>query len=716
MTEIPIPTSIGEDTGWTQISFVAGTPSVGFNHPLFSFDDLVVEIWTQAAGTFVFTRGVHYDVSGTPGLDGVYGSVLVTFLLPPPTSLMTLYRKTSLLRSSNFPQTGYFDRNALNADLNREVVAQQDQRRWIESALRFPEKNYGSVADLELPDWEKSFASVVGFDSSGNPTFYPVDSLGGGSAGGPAGGDLRGSYPNPELINNQIGTEVTAGSSTAVARITADDKGRVQGLVEVPIAFLIIPSTLPPDGPAGGDLAGNYPNPTIKASVALTGNPTAPTPPTIDDDTSIATSAFVKAAIAAAAPVAGYGMVWREAALTITGNNTYQKILWDGTAGTGGGAFYNPATGELTPPSGVYHIDVEVQVTPTGNDKQAQIALFKNGVLVRESAAQFNRPVLFSVPLICDVEANGTDKFDVQVKGDSNMAVSVGNDQNWFAMFSITGSKGPTGDQGPPGTPGVPGAATGPAGGDLEGTYPDPVIKASVALSGFPTVSDSVLGNDQRIINRAYVAAALVAYAPLASPVFTGTPTAPTPAPGDSDTSIATTAFVASALANATPVGAVIAFAGSAAPSGWLLLDGATVSRTLYAGLFSVLGVTYGAGDGSTTFALPDARGRTVFGADNMGGVSANRLGNNASVGGIAGAAARGATGGAQTHAQTVAELAAHAHSFPMSLISLEGGAGFGQPGGTYPFTQVTGTNSTGSGTPSNITPPALVLNYIIKH
>ena len=62
------------------------------------------------------------------------------------------------------------------------------------------------------------------------------------------------------------------------------------------------------------------------------------------------------------------------------------------------------------------------------------------------------------------------------------------------------------------------------------------------------------------------------------------------------------------------PPGAVIPYAGSSAPDGWLLCDGRTVSRTTYAALFAVIGVTYGAGDGNTTFALPNLQGRVAAG------------------------------------------------------------------------------------------------------
>jgi microcystin-dependent protein len=74
------------------------------------------------------------------------------------------------------------------------------------------------------------------------------------------------------------------------------------------------------------------------------------------------------------------------------------------------------------------------------------------------------------------------------------------------------------------------------------------------------------------------------------------------------------------------PTGSVIPFAGSSAPTNWLLCFGQNIDRTTYSSLFSVIGTTYGVGDGSTTFALPDLRGRVVAGVDNMGGTDAGRL------------------------------------------------------------------------------------------
>lgn len=77
---------------------------------------------------------------------------------------------------------------------------------------------------------------------------------------------------------------------------------------------------------------------------------------------------------------------------------------------------------------------------------------------------------------------------------------------------------------------------------------------------------------------------------------------APTPATGDNSTKIATTAFVNTVL----PVGTIVSSGNSSTPTGYLLCNGSAVSRTTYAKLFSAIGTTYGAGDGSTTFNLPN--------------------------------------------------------------------------------------------------------------
>ena len=158
-----------------------------------------------------------------------------------------------------------------------------------------------------------------------------------------------------------------------------------------------------------------------------------------------------------------------------------------------------------------------------------------------------------------------------------------------------------------------------------------------------------------------------------------------------------------------TPTGAVIPYAGTSAPANWLLCFGQAVSRTTYAALFAVVGTTYGVGDGSTTFNLPDLRGRVIAGQDDMGGTSANRL--TGLSGGVDGDILGGA-GGAETHTLTTAQLASHTHQL----------LGFDNTTGTARVTiasAVTGdsvtTEAAGSGSAHNNVQPTIILNYIIK-
>lgn len=81
-------------------------------------------------------------------------------------------------------------------------------------------------------------------------------------------------------------------------------------------------------------------------------------------------------------------------------------------------------------------------------------------------------------------------------------------------------------------------------------------------------------------------------------------------------------------LSDGELVGSVAAFSGSTLPSGWLLCDGSAVSRETYAALFSVIGATYGAGDGSTTFNLPNLTDRFIQGNATAGTVKAAGLPN----------------------------------------------------------------------------------------
>ena len=161
-------------------------------------------------------------------------------------------------------------------------------------------------------------------------------------------------------------------------------------------------------------------------------------------------------------------------------------------------------------------------------------------------------------------------------------------------------------------------------------------------------------------------------------------------------------------LGGGTPAGVVAPFAGSSAPSGWLLCSGGTANRTTFAELFAVIGTIYGAGDGSTTFGLPDLRGRTVAGIDNMGGTAANRITSGGS--GITGTTL-GASGGAETVTISTAQMPSHNH--PANL-GVSGGGGQTAFVNQNNAGTLLNPGSTGGGAHNN-TQPTIMLNYIIK-
>lgn len=123
--------------------------------------------------------------------------------------------------------------------------------------------------------------------------------------------------------------------------------------------------------------------------------------------------------------------------------------------------------------------------------------------------------------------------------------------------------------------------------------------------------------------------------------------------------------------ASATPSGVIMDFAGSTAPTGYLLCDGTAYSRTTYSALYAAIGTTWGSGDGSTTFNVPDLRGRTAVGAGSGSGLTTRSL---------------AATGGEETHLLTAAEAgvgshyhtdSGHSHGGPLYYGSSGSGIGF---------------------------------------
>ena len=193
---------------------------------------------------------------------------------------------------------------------------------------------------------------------------------------------------------------------------------------------------------------------------------------------------------------------------------------------------------------------------------------------------------------------------------------------------------------------------------------------------------------------------------------------------------------------SSVPAGTVVDFAGATAPTGWLLCYGQAVSRATYAALFAAISTTFGTGDGSTTFNVPDLRGRVTAGQDDMGGTSANRLtGVTGSVNGDT----FGASGGTETHTLLDAQMPSHTHTFndtsstestnhthlygrPVNIADSDRGSnssvwsidttenaatGFQSTSHTHAISGT--TSSAGSDSAHNNVQPTTILNKIIK-
>ena len=148
------------------------------------------------------------------------------------------------------------------------------------------------------------------------------------------------------------------------------------------------------------------------------------------------------------------------------------------------------------------------------------------------------------------------------------------------------------------------------------------------------------------------------------------------------------------------PAGVISMYAGSTAPSGWLICDGRAVSRTTYSRLFSAIGTTYGAGNGSTTFNLPNFKGRVPVGLDTSQ-TEFNSLGK---------------TGGEKKHTLTINEMPEHNHGLPGRLVNTDGSGIVRELSGQDNANNNSSSYNTGGGQAHNNLQPYITVNYIISY
>jgi microcystin-dependent protein len=199
---------------------------------------------------------------------------------------------------------------------------------------------------------------------------------------------------------------------------------------------------------------------------------------------------------------------------------------------------------------------------------------------------------------------------------------------------------------------------------------------------------------------------------------------------------LAATGVISQAGFALLPAGVIFPYGGTSAPSGYLLCYGQSLVRADYADLFTAIGTTYGAADG-THFNLPDLRGRVPAGKDDMGGSSANRLTNADD--GLNGDTL-GATGGGETQTLVTGNLPAYTPAGAITgsatgsvNIPYNGGIGFTAGGGVVAYQRsnpnandaasvsinissvgFTGIAQGGTSTAFGVVQPTIILNYII--
>lgn len=251
-----------------------------------------------------------------------------------------------------------------------------------------------------------------------------------------------------------------------------------------------------------------------------------------------------------------------------------------------------------------------------------------------------------------------------------------------------------------------------------------------VEIGGSPSTWGNKLNNNFDSIDAQIKARAdaIALRAPIDSPTFTGIPSAPTAAPKTNNTQLATTEYADRAAKSYRIVGELVDLPHSSIPTGWLECNGQAVSRVIYAELFAKIGTAYGAGDGATTFNVPDYQevvsvARRISGAQTVYpwyGINTSVINSRADTSGVK--ALLQANLPAVQIPLTINPAGSHSHTLPWLLFgNVDGGGG--------PFSVLSGSTATsvapdhvhtgvthtlGNGTPFSLFQPSAVIVRVI--
>ena len=290
-----------------------------------------------------------------------------------------------------------------------------------------------------------------------------------------------------------------------------------------------------------------------------------------------------------------------------------------------------------------------------------------------------------------DIDLDGNDILNGGVVSAERLIVD--GEEILPGLISVKGDKGDQGDPGPQGPQGASGAGSGDM---LAAQNLNDVLSKPTAFDNIKQAANDTTSGVVELATSAETIA------------------------GTSNTLVPSVAAT-KAFYDRMNMGKVFDYTGdeSDIPQYHILPYGQAISRTTYSAYYAKVGTTYGVGDGSTTFNVPDLRGRVVAGKDNMGGSAASRLVTGL-LNGISGLIL-GAVGGLDRHILLLAELASHTHSTTISRPSRFGAnnggvnsywsAGDSNAGtATATFT----SSSVGSNTAHNNVQPTMVLNKIL--